>query len=157
LLILLLVGSAGADDKPDLAVIYRIKEEAFQRGKVMDHLFAITDANGPRLTGSPGWKSAADWAVRALGQWGASNPHLESWGKFGRAWTVQRFELSLIAPTFMRLGGIPKAWSAPTNGAVTGNLILAPLFPEKEDRQESSDLAKLAARIHEYTRAHKGK
>ena len=87
------VAAARADGKPDLAVVHRIKEEAYRRGRVMDHLFWLTDVNGPRLTASPGFRSAADWAVRTLASWGAANAHLEPWGHFGRAWTVQRFEL----------------------------------------------------------------
>jgi hypothetical protein len=39
----------------DLGAVHRIKTEAFNNSKVMDHLFYLTDANGPRLTGSPGW------------------------------------------------------------------------------------------------------
>src|SRR5262249_53904389 len=87
---------ARADGQPDLAVIYRIKDEAYRRGRVMDHLFWLTDVNGPRLTASPGFRSAADWVVRTLTAWGASNPHLEPWGHFGRAWTLQRFEAALV-------------------------------------------------------------
>lgn len=52
-------------------MIHRIKAEAFRSGKVMDHLFWLTDANGPRLTGSPGFRTAADWAVKALQGFGA--------------------------------------------------------------------------------------
>ncbi len=148
---------ARADDKPDLAVVHRIKEQAFRDGKVMDHLFWLTDANGPRLTGSPGFRSAADWAVRRLGEWGASQPHLESWGRFGRSWAVQRFELSLIAPAYARLVGVAKAWSSGTNGVVSGTLVAAPLFPEREDRDDGFDLAKLAARVHAYAQANRGK
>jgi carboxypeptidase Q len=37
----------------DLAVIDRIKDEAFARSEVMDHLRNLTDVHGPRLTGSP--------------------------------------------------------------------------------------------------------
>jgi carboxypeptidase Q len=149
-----------ADDKPekpDLAVVHRIKEEAFRHGQVMDHLFWLTDANGPRLTGSPGWKSAGDWAVKTLAGWGASQPHLESWGKFGRSWQVTRYELNLLSPSWARLGGVPKAWSSGTKGAISGPLVLAPLFPDKEDRDDALDLGKLAARIREYARANKGK
>ena len=64
--LVLLVGSAFyafGEDKVDLQVVHRIKAEAFSNSKVMDHLFFLTDANGPRLTGSPGWESAATWAV----------------------------------------------------------------------------------------------
>jgi len=43
-----------AEEKVDLATIHRIKEEAFKHSMVMDHLFYLTDVNGPRLTNSPG-------------------------------------------------------------------------------------------------------
>jgi carboxypeptidase Q len=151
------VAAPSPDGKPDLAVIHRIKEEAYRRGRVMDHLFWLTDVNGPRLTASPGFRSAADWAVRTLTSWGAQSPRLEPWGRFGRAWTVQRFELSLVEPGYARLAGVPKAWSRGTSGAVTGPLALAPLFPDREDRDDALDLGKLAARIRAYAAAQKGK
>jgi hypothetical protein len=148
---------ARTDGKPDLAVVHRIKDEAYRRGRVMDHLFWITDVNGPRLTASPGFRTAADWAVRTLTSWGAANAHLEPWGHFGRAWSVQRFELSLVEPGYTRLTGVPKAWSRGTSGAVTGGLVAAPLFPDREDRDDAFDLTKLAARIHAYAHTWKGK
>ena len=124
----------------------------------MDHLFWLTDVNGSRLTASPGFRRAADWAVRALASFGASSPHLERWGPFGRAWSVQRFELSLVEPGgYARLNGVPKAWSRGTNGAVTAALALAPLYPDREDRDDALDLAKLAARIRDYAATWKGK
>ena len=36
-------------EKPDLATVHRIKAEAYENGQVMDHLFYLTDVNGPRL------------------------------------------------------------------------------------------------------------
>src|SRR5262245_61170731 len=36
-----------AEEQVDLATIHRIKEEAFENSKVMDHLFYLTDVNGP--------------------------------------------------------------------------------------------------------------
>lgn len=157
LLLLLFAAPALADDKPDLAVVHRIKEQAFRDGKVMDHLFWLTDANGPRLTGSPGFRSAADWAVHALAKWGAAQPRLESWGRFGRSWAVQRFELSLVAPTYARLGGVPKAWSTGTDGPVSGSLVSAPLFPDREDQDDALDLTRLTARLHAYAQTYRGK
>jgi len=148
---------AKTEAKPDLAAIHRIKEEAFRSGKVMDHLFWLTDANGPRLTGSAGFRSAADWAVHALTSWGLTEAHLEPWGKFSRAWNVQRFELSLAESRYARLTGVPKAWSRGTNGPVTGGLVAAPLFPDHEDRDDLFDLQKLAARIRTYEDTWRGK
>src|SRR2546422_1936877 len=59
-----------AEEPVDLKVVHRVKEEAFRNSEVMDHLFYLTDVNGPRLTGSPEWRAAADWAVARLKGWG---------------------------------------------------------------------------------------
>src|SRR3989304_9037532 len=64
-----------AQEKVDLSVIHRIKEEAFQRSQVMDNLFYLTDVHGPRLSFSPGYAAAADWAVARLKEWGLSEAH----------------------------------------------------------------------------------
>src|SRR5437899_739744 len=60
LIILLLTGTfAIAEENVDLAAIYRIKTEAFQHSKVMDHAFYLTDVYWPSLTGPPGLDSTA--------------------------------------------------------------------------------------------------
>ena len=46
----------------DLGVVDRIKDEAFTRSEVMEHLRNLTDVHGPRLTGSPQFDEAAKWA-----------------------------------------------------------------------------------------------
>src|SRR4051812_28153324 len=50
-----------AQESVDLNVIYRIKNEAFKKGKVADHLQMLTDRYGPRLTASPEYDAAAEW------------------------------------------------------------------------------------------------
>jgi carboxypeptidase Q len=57
----------------------------------MEHVFYLTDVNGPRLTNSPGFKSAGDWVVKRLQEYGLTNVHQEAWGPFGRGWTYTRF------------------------------------------------------------------
>jgi carboxypeptidase Q len=145
----------GAEDV-DLATVHRIKAEAFQGSKVMDHLFWLTDVNGPRLTGSPGFQAAADWAVRNLQEWGATGVRREKWGTFGRGWSMSRFSAHMTAPAYAPLPGVPKAWSGPTNGPVTGEAVYAPLVP-KDETKLPEDLEKLAARIRQYAEQHKGK
>ncbi len=148
--------TAYADERVDLATIHRIKAEAFQGSKVMDHLFWLTDANGPRLTGSPGLRSAQDWALHTLQGWGAANVHLEKWGTFGRGWSMSRFSASMVAPTYAPLQAVPKAWSGGTDGAVVGEAVLVPLFLPSE-RAEMMDLAKVRARIKKFSDEQKGK
>ena len=143
-----------ADDKPNLSVVHRIKDEA-ANGKVMDHLFWLTDANGPRLTNSPGYRKAAEWAVQSLKSWGASNAHLEKWGTFGRGWTLDRFSMNMVKPVYTPMHGAPKAWSGSTNGKVTAEIVFAPLF-KKDDKSARGSIPKLQAAIKKYIDDHKG-
>lgn len=154
--IVLLGRSAGFAEDVDLAVVHRIRAEAFERSKVMDHLFWLTDANGPRLSGSPGFRAAADWAVGTLKQWGAANAGLETWGSFGRGWSVSRFSAHMLEPAYAPLPGVPKAWTAGTKGPVAGAVVYAPLFT-KEEPPSAWDVDALAARIRRYADEHNGK
>src|SRR5689334_4675902 len=77
LLLAPMLATAQPTEKVDLNAIHRIKEEALGRNsKVMDHVFYLTDANGPRLANSKGFRKAGDWAVERLKQYGLSNVHL---------------------------------------------------------------------------------
>jgi hypothetical protein len=122
---------AAAQEKVDLETIYKIKQEAIQNSKVMDHLFWLTDAYGPRLAGAPNFKKAADWAVKTLQEWGLSNVHLESW-KFGRSWENKRFAASLVEPSYAPIYGFALAWSKSTEGVVSDEPVYAPIRAEED-------------------------
>jgi len=150
--------AAEAEETVDLATVHLIKQEAFKNSQVMDHLFYLTDVNGPRLTNSPGQRAAADWAVKTLKSWGIENARLETWGKFGRSWSLTKFTMSLREPVYASLPGVPLAWSSGTKGMVKGDAVLAPLFTTQElGRNEHRDPGKLAARIEKYIAENKGK
>ena len=121
----LLLGLATAfvlypQDSVDLSVVHRIKAEAFENSKIMDHLFYLTDVHGPRLAGSPQYKEAGDWVVSRLKEYGLTNVHEEPWGPFGRGWTYTHFEGHLLEPQYAPIIGFPLAWTPGTNGAVYG-------------------------------------
>ena len=149
--------AAPAAEAVDLEVVHRIKYEGFQRSQVMDHLYALTDLNGPRVTGSPGFKSAADWSVRTLKQWGLADAKLETWGRFGRGWDVVRFRAELTSPSYAVLHGVPRAWSGGTSGPARGEVILAPFATEKEDDDIRADLPRYRAAVEAYESKWKGK
>ena len=132
LVVLGLATTSLAQERADLEVVHRIKQEATRGSQVMDHLFALTDQNGPRLTGSPGFKRAADWAVGRLQAFGVGSARVESWGRFGRGWTLTRYEAHLLEPAYAALPGIPLAWSGGTNGTVTAEVTAAPLWTAQE-------------------------
>src|SRR5262245_5515884 len=66
-----------AQERVDLAMIHRIKTEAFNNSRVMETMHQLTDRYGPRLTNSRQFRAAGEWAVKQLNEWGMSNAHLE--------------------------------------------------------------------------------
>jgi hypothetical protein len=147
---------ASGEENVDLGTIHRIKNEAFLGSRVMDQLFFLTDVNGPRLTNSPGFRAAADWSVRRLKEWGVASARLEKWGTFGRGWSLARFSAHMKEPVYAPLPGIPKAWSAATPGAITAEVVSAPLFTPQEEA-DRFDLPKVTERIRQYSDDQKGK
>jgi hypothetical protein len=144
-----------AQEEVDLEVIHRIKAEAFKNSHVMDHLFHMTEVIGPRLTGSPSYKQAAQWTVDKMKSWGIENARLEAWGPFGRGWSYSRHSIHMIEPTARPLSGIPLAWSSGTRGPVRGEVVLAPLFA-KADHPDTYDLEKLKDAIQDFKRRYRG-
>jgi carboxypeptidase Q len=118
-------------ERVDLSIAHRIRDEASgSNSKVMDTAFWLTDRYGPRLTGSPQAKEAAEWAVKKLTEWGLVNAKIEPWGgggTFGRGWECTRLAAMMKAPEFQPLIAYAQPWSPGTNGAVTGEAMLAPI------------------------------
>jgi hypothetical protein len=92
--------------------------------KVMDIAFHLTEISGPRLTVSPGFTRAANYAVQQLKSWGLTNATLDPWGDFGKGWELQRSYIAMSAPYYKPLIGIPKAWSGGTVGLQSAEVML---------------------------------
>lgn len=107
------VATALAADQVDLGVVYRIKTEAFDHSKVMEHLEYLSDVYGPRLTASPEFTEAADWTVQRLRDYGLENVHTEKWGPFGRSWSLQKFSVEMIRPRYSLLAAWPQRGRGP--------------------------------------------
>ena len=109
-------------EKLDLAMIAKIRDEGLQRSQVMDHISWLSDVYGPRLTGGPGIKQAADWTMKKFGEWGLANAHLETF-PFGKGWSLVRFSVHLIEPQVEPLIGFPGSWTPGTNGPVVADVV----------------------------------
>jgi carboxypeptidase Q len=112
-----------AQDQPDPTIVSQIRDQALNHSQVMDIAFYLTDVSGPRLTSSPGFFRAANWAKNALSKWGLSNTALEPWGDFGSSWELEKSYLALKLPYYQPLLAYPKAWTASTNGPVSGEVV----------------------------------
>jgi hypothetical protein len=155
-------------------VIVRIRDEGMNRSHVRETLDYLCNVIGPRLTGSPNLWRANEWTRDRLTSWGLVDAHLESWGPFGRGWSLKRFSMQVVEPTAIVLHGYPKAWSpgldAPIEtdvvyldaksesdlkkykGTLRGQIVLIgaprevePAFTPQATRMDDDRLAKLAA------------
>jgi hypothetical protein len=140
----LIATAAVAQEKVDLTVVNKIKAEAFNNSQVMDHLFYLTDVYGPRMTGTPANKAAAEWTMNRLKSYGLQNVHLEKWGPFGQSWRMTHFAAHMIEPQYQPLIGVPLAWTSGTNGVVSGEPVLAVL---KTDADLAANKGKLRGKV----------
>jgi carboxypeptidase Q len=114
---------AAAQERIDSEVFWKIRREGTERSQVMRTIHFLTDLYGPRLTGSPNHKAAAEWAAKQMESWGMKNARLEPWD-FGRAgWQNEKLSAHIVAPVKDALVCEALAWTPGTNGAVTGRAL----------------------------------
>lgn len=113
-----------AQERVDLDVVRRIREEGLERSQIPALAGYLTDVNGPRLTGSPGMKRAHEWTAKQLTEWGLSTVVVEPWGDFGRGWDRVSYSGRVVTPYVQALQAIPTAWTGSTKGTVTGTAVV---------------------------------
>ena len=114
---------AAGQEPVDRAMVERIRQEGTAHSKAAAYFDHFVTVVGPRLTGTPAHKAAADWAREQLAAAGLSDSHLEPFD-FGRGWELTGFTLEMTSPRYMPLIGYPEGWSAATDGVIEGT----PLF-----------------------------
>ena len=126
------VSAQQAPEKVDYDAIYKIKQEGFQNSQVMDIMSWLTDVYGPRLTNSPGFRRAGDWAVKEMTSWGLANVKLEPFA-FGRGWSNDKYYAMATTPggSFAIIGH-PTAWTPGTDGLVSGDAVMATIENEEQ-------------------------
>ena len=134
------VSALHAEEAVDLQIISSIRDEGFNHSRIMETMSYLTDVHGPRLTGSPGLKGAAEWCRDAMADWGLENARLERWGEFGRGWEVEHFSVEMLEPSYANVIAYPKAWTPGTDGTITGTPILI-------DAKSAKDLEKYEGKL----------
>ena len=121
----------------------KIRQEETAHSQVMRTLHVLSDVYGPRLTGSPNHKAAAEWAVKQMSDWGFTNGHLEPW-EFGHpGWSNEHLEVHMTAPVHDALVVEALAWTPGTNGTVTAKAfnLVAPEGPAAASRRSPNSRA----------------
>jgi hypothetical protein len=134
-----------AQEKIDLNVIHRIKtEELGANSKVMELMHKLTDQYGPRLTNSPMFRTAGDWAVKEMQGWGLANVRQEKWATPKDnpipSWQNVGYNGAMVEPAYMPIIGLPVAWTGGTDGPRTGEAILAQI-------QNANDMEKFHGKL----------
>ncbi len=134
-LICAVVVAAQGQSAVDPDINNKIRAEENAHSQIMHTMHYLTDIYGPRLTGSPNHKAAADWAVKQMTEWGFVNAHLEPWDFGHPGWTNELASGYIVAPIHDQLTFKVLAWTPGTKGAVTAPVfqMVPPEKPKKED------------------------
>src|SRR5688572_2369150 len=124
-----------AEERPDEAVFWKIRQEGAANSQILRTLHMLTDVHGPRLTGSPNLKAAGDWAIQQMHEWGLKNGHLDPWNFGYQGWTNERLAAYIVSPVKDTLVGEALAWTPGTNGLVRGAAVQLTL-PRQPTREE---------------------
>ncbi|HKG47354.1 MAG TPA: M20/M25/M40 family metallo-hydrolase [Pyrinomonadaceae bacterium] len=132
-------------------MLARIRKEAMERSQIMKTMHMFTDLYGPRLTGSPNHKAAAEWAVKQMTAWGLENAHLEPWDFKHPGWLNERLTAHLISPVKDPLLCEVLAWTPSTKGTVQATVYQL-VLPERPTQEQltmvlSNHKAKVRGRI----------
>ncbi len=116
----------------DPTIVDRIRQEEARSSQVMRTLHMLTDVYGPRLTGSPNHKAAAEWAVKQMTGWGLVNGRLEPWDFGHPGWVNEKLSVHVTAPVKDALVVEALAWTPGTKGTVTATAVqlIVPEGPE---------------------------
>ncbi|HEY6309163.1 MAG TPA: M20/M25/M40 family metallo-hydrolase [Candidatus Angelobacter sp.] len=135
---------APAQSAADPDINKKIRQEETDHSQIMHTMHFLTDVYGPRLTGSPNHKAAADWAVKEMTSWGFANAHLEPWDFGHPGWMNERASGYIISPIHDQLTFKVWAWTPSTKGTVTAQVfqMILPDKPKQADLDTYLDSVK---------------
>lgn len=144
LLTLSISAAAIAQSAGEANIDARIRQEETEHSQIMRTMHFLTDVYGPRLTGSPNQKAAAEWAIKQMASWGMQNGHLEPWDFGHPGWTNDRASGYAISPIHDQLYFKVLAWTPSTKGTVTAQAVVIdpPEKPTKEQLTQYLDSVK---------------
>jgi hypothetical protein len=121
--LLFIVAPLGGREPVNDEVNARIRKEAREHSHILRTVHYLTDVYGPRLTGSPNHKAAAEWAIKQMTEWGLTNGRLEPWDFGHPGWLNERFSGFIVSPVKDSLVGEVLAWTPSTSGTVSSDAV----------------------------------
>jgi len=124
-----------AQTQADKDLLDRIRKEEKDNSQIMRTMHMLADVYGPRLTGTPNHKHAAEWAVKQMTEWGLKNGHLEAWDFGHPGWLNERLTAHVISPIKDVLSCEVLAWTPSTRGAVRAKAYQM-ILPERPSQEQ---------------------
>jgi carboxypeptidase Q len=121
----------------DTDLLTRIRKEEGEHSQIMKTIHMLADVYGPRLTGSPNHKNAAEWAIKQMKSWGLENAHLEPWDFGHPGWLNERLTAHLISPVKDPLVCEVLSWTPGTKGTVQAKAYQL-FLPERPTQDQLS-------------------
>jgi len=119
----------------DEEMLARIRKEGMEHSQILKTMHMLTDVYGPRLTGSPNHKRAAEWVIKQMTEWGFENGHLEPWNFGHPGWLNERLSAHIISPVKDSLVCEVLAWTPGTRGPIKANVTQI-VLPEKPTQEQ---------------------
>jgi carboxypeptidase Q len=135
LMLSLLAAPVLAQTSVEKDLLDRIRKEEANNSQIMKTMHMFTDVYGPRLTGSPNHKRAAEWAVKQMSAWGLQNAHLEAWDFNHPGWLNERLTAHMISPIRDVLSCEVLAWTPSTKGVVRAKAYQL-ILPERPSQDQ---------------------
>lgn len=127
-----------AQSAADKDLLERIRKEEANNSQIMKTMHMLADVYGPRLTGTPNHKHAAEWAIKQMTEWGLRNGHLEPWDFKHPGWLNERLTAHMISPIKDVLSCEVLAWTPSTHGAVRSKARQL-ILPERPTQAQLDD------------------
>ena len=116
-------------DDPAFETVKEIIDEARNSSQLEVLAHELLDVVGPRLTGTPQMKQAADWAVNKYTGWGI-NAKLHEFGEW-MGWERGITHIDMTSPRIRTLSGRQLAYSPSTSeDGITGEIVFIPEVPK---------------------------
>lgn len=108
----------------EIALEQKILSDAKNASEIMSNLTYLSDAIGPRLTGSANLKRANEWAADRMRSYGLTNVQLEPW-ELPAGWERGHASARLVEPDHRNsLTVAAMGWTPGTNGKITGDVVI---------------------------------
>jgi carboxypeptidase Q len=122
------VSTAAVPDVGGDAVVREVVGMGLTQSRVMDHVRALTEEIGPRLTGSHNLMRAETWCRDRFAEWGLAAT-LERWGEFPVGFDRGPATGRVLGDEPMELVFTTPAWTPGVLGPVRGPVVMLPQSP----------------------------